>query len=90
MNQQENGVDYPTYMKASHLLFTPQGERSPFTGEDRRTLQSIKHANDAKQLRPNNPYAGPVDKSAEANNVMNSIQKKKGWLYLFMYYEHSK
>ena len=73
MEWQRGQVNQATYNQACYMLYTPYGEKSSLTGSDRQTVQQIKHANDSHQIRYN-PYAGPTDHSAKAQDFMNNLQ----------------
>ena len=72
-NHNMSRVNKKTYDKASSMLYTDYGKEPKYTGPDRQKLQKIKHSNDKIQKGPN-PYAGPDDKSDEANKFMDSLE----------------
>ena len=71
-NQKGGRVDQTTYMKACDLLYNDHGQEPKLKGKQRQEVQKIKHANDKKQKGPNH-YAGPKDKSKQAQSYMKKI-----------------
>ena len=73
MYRPDCAVSRDVYIDACEKLYNKHGEKPRYTGPVRQELQQIKHANDKHQKGPN-PYAGPKDKSDDAQRFLNSLK----------------